>query len=58
MAMIFALREPITTRALEGLPELPVRGLDEPDARALLSRAVPGRLDDRVRDRVIAETGG
>ena len=28
------------------------------DARALLSSAVPGRLDDRVRDRIIAETGG
>ena len=35
-----------------------LEGLDEPDARALLSRAVPGRLDDRVRDRIIAETGG
>ena len=58
MAMIFALREPITTRALDGLPQLVVEGLDEPDARALLSRAVPGRLDDRVRDRIIAETGG
>ena len=58
MAMIFSLREPITTRALDGLPQLSVQGLDEPDARALLSRAVPGRLDDRVRDRIIAETGG
>jgi DNA-binding CsgD family transcriptional regulator len=58
MAMIFSLREPITTRALDGLPQLPVRGLDESDARALLSRAVPGRLDDRIRDRIIAETEG
>lgn len=58
MAMIFALREPIATRALEGLPELPVRGMDEPDARAVLLRAVPGRLDDHVGDRIIAETGG
>jgi hypothetical protein len=58
VAMMFSLREPATTRALDGLPQLSLEGLDEPDARALLSRAVPGRLDDRVRDRIIAETGG
>ena len=58
MAMIFSLREPVTTRALEGLPQLSLGGLDEPDARALLSRVVPGRLNDRVCDRIIAETGG
>ena len=58
VAMIFALREPATTRALDGLPQLSLEGLDEPDARALLSRAVPGRLDDRVRDRIIGETRG
>ena len=58
MAMIFSLRDPITTRALDGLPQLSLEGLDERDARALLSRAVPGRLDDRVRDRIIAETRG
>ena len=58
LAMIFSLREPTTTRALDGLPQLWLEGLDEPDARALLSRAVPGRLDDLVRDRIIAETGG
>src|SRR6516165_3330803 len=58
VAMVFALREPTGTRALDGLPQLVVEGLDEPHARALLSRAVPGRLDDLVRDRIIAETGG
>jgi hypothetical protein len=58
VAMVFALREPVTTRALDGLPQLSLEGLDEPDARALLSSAVPGRLDDRVRDRIVAETGG
>jgi DNA-binding CsgD family transcriptional regulator len=58
VAMIFSLREPTTTRALDGLPQLSLEGLDEPDARALLSAAVPGRLDDRVRDRIIAETRG
>ena len=58
MAMIFSLREPAVTRALDGLPKLSVEGLDESDARALLSRSVPGRLDDRVRDRIVVETGG
>jgi DNA-binding CsgD family transcriptional regulator len=58
VAMVFALRQPTTTRALDGLPQLLVAGLDEPDARALLSRAVPGPLDERVRDRIIGETGG
>jgi DNA-binding CsgD family transcriptional regulator len=58
VAMLFALREPAITRALDGLPQLSLEGLDEPDARALVSRAVPGRLDDRVRDRIIAETAG
>jgi DNA-binding CsgD family transcriptional regulator len=58
VAMMVSLREPVTTRAFDGLPQLSLEGLDELDARALLSRAVPGRLDDRVRDRIIAETGG
>jgi DNA-binding CsgD family transcriptional regulator len=58
VAMVFALREPATTRALDGLPQLSLAGLDEPAARALLRRAVPGRLDVRVRDRIIAETAG
>jgi hypothetical protein len=58
IAMVFALREPSAMRSLDGLPELQLRGLEDADARTLLSRAVPGRLDDRVRDRIIAETGG
>jgi DNA-binding CsgD family transcriptional regulator len=58
VAIIFSVREPTTTHALDGLPQLSLEGLDEPDARALLSRAVPGPLDDRVRDRIIAETAG
>ena len=58
VAMVFSLREPSTTGALDDLPQLSLQGLDEHDARALLSRAVPGRLDDHVRDRIIAETWG
>jgi DNA-binding CsgD family transcriptional regulator len=58
VAMLFSLREPVTTRGLDGLPRLALEGLEEADARALLSRAVPGRLDDHVRERIIAETAG
>jgi len=58
VVMIFALREPTTTSALDGLPRLSLGGLEDADARALLSRAMPGRLDDQVRDRIIGETRG
>jgi DNA-binding CsgD family transcriptional regulator len=58
VAILFALREPNAGRTFDGLPESALEGLQEADARALLSRAVPGRLDDRVRDRIIAETHG
>lgn len=58
VVMLFALREPATTAALDDLPRLSLDGLEQADARALLSRAVPGRLDDRVRDRIIGETRG
>src|SRR6188472_2796285 len=58
VALVLSLREPIDGQAFDGLSQLSLAGLDEPDARALLSSAVPGRLDDRVRDRIIAETQG
>ena len=41
-----------------GLPELLVGGLGEGDARALLGSVIPGPLDERVRDRIVAETRG
>jgi len=58
VAIVVAVREPITRHDFDGLPELLLRGLAEEDARTLLMRAVPGRLDDPVRDRIVAETGG
>jgi DNA-binding CsgD family transcriptional regulator len=58
VAMVFAVREPATTAALHGLPPFQLEGLDEPAARALLSRALPGGLHERVRDRIIGETRG
>ena len=56
VAVVFATR--VTTEALERLPELVVGGLPEADARAVLAAAVHGPLDERVRDRIVSETGG
>jgi DNA-binding CsgD family transcriptional regulator len=58
VAIVVTVREPSTRHDFNGLPELLLRGLAEEDARTLLMRAVPGRLDDRVRDRILAETRG
>jgi DNA-binding CsgD family transcriptional regulator len=58
VAMVFAVREPSDERDLVGLPELRLRGLAEEDARALLASVIPGRLDERIRDRLLAETQG
>ncbi|MER6954208.1 AAA family ATPase [Streptomyces sp. NPDC000618] len=56
--LVFAVREPTAGEILAGLPELPVRGLTESDSRTLLGLVVTGPLDQRVRDRIIAETRG
>jgi DNA-binding CsgD family transcriptional regulator len=58
VGLVFAVREPAAERFLEGLPELVVRGLDDGDARALLEAVVAGPLDERLRERIVAETRG
>ncbi|TMM18141.1 MAG: LuxR family transcriptional regulator, partial [Actinobacteria bacterium] len=58
VGLVFAVREPSEARELRGLPELMVGGLGDDDARALLAAALPGRLDERVRDRLVAESRG
>ncbi|WP_240670165.1 helix-turn-helix transcriptional regulator [Actinoplanes solisilvae] len=58
VGMVFAVRTPEAANLLDGLPELPVEGLGDADARALLDEALPGPVDDRVRDRIVAETRG
>jgi hypothetical protein len=58
IAMVFAVRDPGDADGLGRLPEMRVAGLGEDDARALLASAVPGVLDERVRDRIVAETRG
>jgi hypothetical protein len=58
VGLVFAVREPIGARDLDGLQELVIGGLDDEDARALLEAVLTGPLDKRVRDRIVAETGG
>ena len=58
VGLVFAVREPSVVPELSGLPELAVRGLGDDDARALLDSALPGRLDERVRERLVAESRG
>jgi AAA ATPase domain len=58
VALVFGVREPGGGEQLGSLPELQLRGLDVGEARALLEAVVPGRIDGRVRDRIVEETRG
>jgi DNA-binding CsgD family transcriptional regulator len=58
MALVFAVREPGEEVELGNLPVMVIGGLNDSDARALLDSVVPGRLDERVSDRIVAETRG
>ncbi|GAA0644477.1 LuxR family transcriptional regulator [Kutzneria viridogrisea] len=56
VAMVFAAREGL--HELDHLPKVDVQPLSEPEARALLAREIRAPLDERVRDRVLAEARG
>jgi hypothetical protein len=56
VALVFATRDPGAD--LAGLPELDIEGLRGGDARALLADTLTRPLDERVRDLIVAETGG
>ena len=56
VGVVFGARAP--GGDLGGLPELVIGGLPEAEARALLDSVLAGPLDARVRDQIIAETGG
>jgi DNA-binding NarL/FixJ family response regulator len=58
MLLAFGLREPAGEELLAGLPDLVVRGLGDSDSQALLDSAIGGPVDQRVRDRIVAETRG
>jgi pimeloyl-ACP methyl ester carboxylesterase len=56
VGLVFGARVP--SGDLAGLPELVVHGLRDDDARTLLDSALPGPVDARVRDQIVAETRG
>lgn len=56
VGLVFAARDP--SDAVTGLPALVVRGLRGAEARALLDSVLTAPLDPRVRDQILAETGG
>jgi len=56
IALVFAAREPIDS--LAGLAELQVEPLGHRDARTLLESVLTARLDERVLERIVLETGG
>jgi DNA-binding CsgD family transcriptional regulator/tetratricopeptide (TPR) repeat protein len=58
VVLILAVREPWAERLFPDLPDLTLKGLDDDDARGLLAATVTRRLDERIRDRLIADTGG
>jgi hypothetical protein len=58
VAMLFGTRDPAEGGDLVGLPGLVLTGLADADAWAMLASVIPGRLDERVRERIIAESGG
>jgi DNA-binding CsgD family transcriptional regulator len=56
VGLVFATR--VVGDDLSGLPGLAVGGLRRADARALLDAVLTGPIDERVRDQIVAETGG
>src|SRR4051812_37932514 len=58
VGVIFAVRTGAEERDAAGLPELVVEGLREDDARTLLASVIQVPLDERVRDRIVAESRG
>jgi DNA-binding CsgD family transcriptional regulator/tetratricopeptide (TPR) repeat protein len=56
IAILIGVRQP--GDEVRGLPKLEIRGLREGDARALLGSVIPYLLDERVRERIVAETRG
>ena len=58
IAVVCAARTGIGDDVLAGLPVLPVPPLGDSDARALLLANVPGPLDARVCDQIVAESHG
>ncbi|WP_112239989.1 helix-turn-helix transcriptional regulator [Kribbella monticola] len=58
VGLVFSVRDPVAEGSFSGLPQLALTGLPAEPARRLLAAAIPGALDEGVRDRIVAETRG
>ncbi|WP_328520462.1 ATP-binding protein [Kribbella sp. NBC_00359] len=58
IGLVFALRGEREDKELTGQPTMVVRGLRDADAHALLDSVLPGDVDPRVRETIVAETRG
>ncbi|HET6987477.1 MAG TPA: AAA family ATPase, partial [Kribbella sp.] len=58
VAIVFAVRDGQRTNDFDGIAALPVEGLNDYDARSLLTSVLPGPVDERVIDRIVAEARG
>ena len=58
VAVIFATRATDEEVEFAGLAQLELAGLPDDDARVLLGSVLPGPVDHRVVDRIVAETRG
>jgi DNA-binding CsgD family transcriptional regulator len=58
IALVCAARTGVGDEVLAGLPELPVHGLGDSDARALLLDNMYGPLDAAVCDQIVSESHG
>ncbi len=56
VGLVFGARTP--SAEVTGLAELAVGGLADGDAHVLLASVLTGPVDTRIRDRIVAETGG
>jgi DNA-binding CsgD family transcriptional regulator len=56
--LLLATRELGDDQLFPALSSLTLDGLSDDDARILLASVVPGQLDEHVRERIVAETGG
>jgi DNA-binding CsgD family transcriptional regulator len=58
VVIVFAARRPWAEHRLDALPGLEVRGLTDADARALLAAGSVAVVDEKVRERLLAEARG
>jgi len=56
--LLLSIREVGEEQLFPALTSLTLAGLAEEDARALVTAAVHGHLDERVLERIVAETAG